>query len=135
MDTDMTFINNLRSRLHREVCDYVRGRYPRIAVAPCQGLFNSRCFYNAVEYARRMPDTEVVEVIYFDEGWPILHYLNRDAAGVYHETSLGHLAARLEYYKIRTIYSGDWDRIHDVFVNSQRQWNKQFLNGFHRALG
>jgi len=125
----------LRRRLEARVVRYVRSRYAMVKPEPTQGLFNFRCHENAVEYQRRHPDLEVVEVIYIDDGVPILHYLNRDPArDVFLETTLGWRAAHLEYHVIRRIHPEDYPHIHREFERALASWTEQFVNGFCRNI-
>ena len=54
--------------IHKRLAEHVRSRYELIRVKPTLGLFNFRCYENAVEYVRRYPQLEVHEVIYMDNG-------------------------------------------------------------------
>lgn len=122
-------------KVNKNICDYVRSRYTMVDVLPEQGLFNQKCFYNAVEYARVYEGVSVVEVIYIDNGDPILHYLNKDnGTGELFETTLGFRADSLEYYVIRDIADGDHKHIGDEFNRSLRSWLMQFTGSVGRFL-
>lgn len=114
---------------------YVRSRYELIRPEATLGLFNFRCYENAVEYARRYPEMEVIEVIYVDGTKPILHYINYDPLDKkYLETTLGWRAPYLEYYYIRPIHPNDYPHIEDEFERSLYSWLEQFTNWFHRKI-
>jgi hypothetical protein len=126
---------NRKEIIQTAVCNYVRTRYEMIKPEPTLGLFNFRCFENAVEYARRYPELEVIEVIYLDGGVPILHYINRDPAnGKYLETTLGWRAQYLEYYHIRKIHPDDHRYLPGEFDRSLGSWLHQFTTWFDRKV-
>lgn len=122
-------------RAQKRLCRHVRSRYELIKPAPTQGMFNARCFENAVEYARQHSEDglEVVEVIYIDNGEPVLHYINRvPETGAYLETTLGWRADLLEYYFIRRIHPDDHRHIHSEFSRALDDWTYQFTSWFDR---
>lgn len=122
-------------KIHGRLKGHVRSRYEMIKPEPTLGLFNFRCFENAVEYARRYPEMEVIEVIYVDNGTPILHYINYDPLDKkYLETTLGWRAPYLEYYHIRKIHVDDYYRISSEFDCSLGSWLEQFSNWFDRLI-
>lgn len=124
-----------RNKIHERLIRYVRSRYEMIQPEAVQGMFNCRCFENAVEYARTHPGLEVIEVIYVDGSEPILHYINRDPeSGKYLETTLGWMAPYLEYYHVRKIHPDDHPRIGREFERSLDSWAEQFTNWFHRNI-
>lgn len=126
-------ISAIRRRIEARICRYVRSRYELIKPVPVQGLFNFRCHENSVEYRRKNPDTEVVEVIYIDGGVPILHYLNSDAARqTFFETTLGWRAEHLEYYLIRRIHPDDHPHITNEFERALQSWAEEFVPLFYR---
>ena len=119
----------LWSRINRRL----RSRYTMIDVEPVQGMFNHRCHENAVQWAKSRPDYGVAEVIYIDDGKPILHYINTKN-GRYFETTLGWRAEYLEYYKIRDIHKTDYHQIHSEFERSLADWLIEFTNWFDRKV-
>lgn len=124
-------IDNAREKLRR----YVRSRYEMIRPEPTLGMFNFRCYENAVEYNRRYPEMEVIEVIYMDGTCPILHYINYDPLDKkYLETTLGWRAPYLEYYHIRRIHPDDYHRITQEFERSLDSWLEQFTSWFQRKV-
>ena len=124
-----------KDRAHLKICEYVRARYEMVKVKPEAGLFNYKCHCNAVEYARTRRGVEVLEVIYIENGYPILHYINRHTeTGSLLETTLGFMADDLEYYVIRTIHPDDYKRIVSEFDNSLKSWLMQFTSWYDRVL-
>ena len=122
-------------RVQRRLVAYVRSMHEQIKVKPTLGLFNFRCYENSVEYVRRYPELEVVEVIYIDNGQPILHYLNYDPKEKeYLETTLGYRAEHLEYYRIRTIDKADYRYMATEFDRGLDVWLNRFTNWFERNI-
>lgn len=122
-------------KIQERLVALVRSRYELITPEPEQGLFNFRCFDNAVEYARRFPGMDVVEVIYIDAGEPILHYVNHDhTTDRYLETTLGWRAKHLEYYRVRRIHPNDHAHIHAEFDRALNSWWMERTNWWHRNV-
>lgn len=120
--------NWIKQKAQTRLLRFIRTRYALVKPEATLGLFNFRCFENAVEYSRRYPELEIVEAIYVDEGEPCLHYLNFDpAASKYLETTLGWRAPHLEYYVIRKLYQDDYKYIHHEFERALASWTEQFL--------
>jgi len=122
-------------RINKRINKYLRARMEMIKPEPTLGLFNFRCFDNAVEYQRRYPEMEVIEVIYIEHEYPILHYINRDPVdGSYRETTLGWQAPHLEYYFIRKIHPQDYPYIKTEFERSLEHWLEEYTNWFQRHI-
>ena len=125
----------VQQAIRDKIVRHVRSRYELIKPAPTQGLFNFRCFENAVEYQRLNPNLEIFEVMGVDDGDPFLHYINFDPeAGEFLETSLGWRAETMEYYVIRPIHPSDYRYIHREFNRACDSWRDQFTNWFHRKV-
>lgn len=113
--------------IHERLRRFVRTRYELIKPRGVQGLFNFRCFENAVQYAQQHPGLEVVEVIYIDGDDPILHYVNfNPESGEYLETTLGWRAEHLEYYRVR--------RIHPEFSRALDSWTEEWATWWQRKV-
>lgn len=121
--------------LHERILTYVRTRYPMIVARPIQGLFNFRCFENAVQYARDNPGIKVVEVMLDDGGLPILHFINYDPVkDEYLETTQGWRADVMDYYFIRVIHEEQYRYIGTLFDKSVKEWTRQFANRWYHQL-
>ena len=126
-------MKSIRERIDWRICMHVRSRHQMIKPLPTVGMFNFRCHENATEYQRQHPECGIVEVIYIDNGDPILHYINHNPeTGEYLETTLGYRAEHLEYYKIRDIHPDDYRRTPAEFSRSLDSWLYQFTNWFER---
>lgn len=127
----------LKQKAKGELLRHIRNRFKRIKVEPAQGLFNFRCFENAVEYARLHPNMRVVEVMLDDSGEPILHYINQDMeTGVYYETTQGWRAEYMDYYFLREIHKEQHGYIGTIFSKAAEDWSAQFTKGFiYRIFG
>ena len=126
---------NQIAKIREKIKNHVRSRYARIVVTPHVGRFNFRCFENVVEECRLNPDFEVIEVIYIDDGYPILHYINRNKLTNEHlETTLGWKAEHLEYYGIRVINPIDYKWIESEFTRGLDCWLYEFSNWFQRKI-
>lgn len=127
---------NPRKQAQAKLCAHLRAYHEMITVEPAQGLFNHKCFFNAVEYAKtHYAGIEVVEVVYIEDGEPVLHYINFDSTtGKYLETTLGHRAKHLEYYFLRRINEKDFPWIHSEFSRALDAWTKQFTSWIGRVF-
>ena len=123
----------IKTKLQAKLIMYLRTRYTMINVVPVQGMFNCMCHDNAVQWAKSRARYGIAEVIYIDQGVPILHYINTKD-GEFYETTLGWRAEDLEYYKIRDIHPSDWNSIHSEFSRSLDSWLLQFTNWYHRNV-
>jgi hypothetical protein len=122
-------------KIHDRVVEYIRSRHSLVDVKPKQGLFNFKCFYNSVEFARLNPEYSVVETICIENGIPILHYINKHIeTGELYETTLGYQAEYNEYYIIRDIHKNDHKFIGNEFDRSLDAWLHQFTNPVERFL-
>lgn len=125
----------IEDKLRAKVMTDIQCTKEVIQVEPKQGLFNFRCYENAVEYARLNPDHKVIEVIYIESRkYPTLHYINQAPDGTYLETTLGFRAADLEYFKLREIHEDDYRCIGWIFNETLEYWTNTRLKWWHRLL-
>jgi len=118
-----------------KLSNYVRTRYNRVYPQPTAGLFNYKCFFNAVEYAKNHEGIEVYECVMVEQGEPILHYVNYDnISGKYLETSIGHQAELNEYYVIRQVDPADYPHVSTEFERALESWTNQFTTWFDRKI-
>lgn len=127
---------SIESKIRARLTDYIRSRFEMISVVPTQGLFNFRCYQNAVEFARKSEvELEVIEVVYIDNEIPILHYVNLDPkTGQYMETTLGFEANDLEYYLIKKIHPSDHKHIGTEFNRSLNSWRDQWVPWYKKPF-
>ena len=126
----------IKNRIHQKLVRHIRAKHEMIDVLPKQGCFNHKCFLNAAEYQRRFPNTEIYEVICIEDDYPVLHYVNYcPSRDEYLETTLGFMADRNEYYKLRKINPRDYLRIDSEFSRTRDEWNSRWLPWWGRWLG
>ncbi|UTC27948.1 hypothetical protein [Stenotrophomonas phage A1432] len=124
-------------RAHQDLIREMRCTRTRVYPVATQGLFNSRCFENVVEWLRVHPGKEldVVECMVVEDGYPILHYLVRDVrTGQLQEVTLGWRIVNCEVYLLRTVDKADHLRIHDEFDRSLYYWASRFVHPLWRKL-
>lgn len=126
--------NYLEKNLYTNVNIEVRTKYPTIQVKPKKGLFNYKCYLNAIEFALNHKNYFVYEVIYIEDGKPILHYVN-EKKGIFYETTLGHLAKNNEYHLVKCINQSDYKYIEFEFENSKKYWDRTYLKWYHKLFG
>lgn len=128
-------MSSMKENVDKKICIYVRSRLEMVKPESAQGLFNQRCFMNAVQYCADNPGHEVYEVACIDNGHPFLHYINRETStGKYLETTLGWQADHQEYYIIRMVHQDDHKKISEEFSRSLDSWKFQFTNWFQRLF-
>lgn len=124
-------------KIEKEITSYLRIRFTRIDVTPMRGVFNYRCYWNAVQYVydHGCPDhLRVVEVVYVDQGGePCLHYIVENIKeNKYHEVSVGYLCNTYTYYLLRVIHKDEWDRIDSTFSNCLDYWLYNYTTWWQR---
>lgn len=123
-------------RINRELRELCVATKERIRVEPGKGLFNYKCFFNAVQEVKANPDLRVVEVLYVDEGYVILHYINRDVnTGVYIDNTLGYTAPNYCYYYLREIAPDQYMEIDNLFSMTRTYYRKKYLPWYALIFG
>ena len=123
-----------RMAIQKKLVNWVRAKYEQVNVSAEVGLFNYRCFNNAVLYCQNSKiRSDIYECIYIDGLEPVLHYVVLKN-GEYREVTLGYLADSLEYYVLRRIPENDWANIGVEFERSLDVWTRQFTTIFDRKV-
>lgn len=106
----------------RAINDIVRGGYEKINVQPRTCRNNFQCHANAVHDAINDNHDKIALVVYFDEGYPIVHFVNVSEVGggitEFTDNTLGQWSGRMEYYFVRYVDKIEfWDvyKIHKSF--------------------
>lgn len=87
------------------------------------GSFNYKCFYNAVQYAKKNKVNVVMGIIVpIGAGDPILHFWCKDDKEKHTEVSIGYQAEEYIYYEQRTIPKRNWECIDMVFADALDYW-------------
>lgn len=129
----MGICDNIKTKIRKRAANDIIATKQLISVKPKKGLFNHRCFLNAVEYGIENK-CEVVEVVYIECDLPILHYVNK-VGKQYFETTIGHRADYVEYYLMRTIPEIEYKIIGWHFDNTLEALSAPYLNWFHKLIG
>ena len=121
--------------IRKNVANYFRARYEQQTdIKSTAALFNAKCFFNAVEFAKNQKvDCDIYECVIIENNWPSLHYIVMKN-GDYHEVTLGHRAEQIEYYILRRISKTDWSRIDIEFDRALESWLKQFTTFIDRFV-
>ena len=129
----MSIADDIKTKIRKRAANDIIATKQMIAVKPTKGLFNYRCFLNAVEYGIENK-CEVIEVVYIEDGIPVLHYINKTGKE-YLETTIGHRADYIEYYFLRTIQKSEYRLIGWHFDNTLESLSAPYLNWFHKLIG
>lgn len=117
----MTYNDN---RARKEICNYIISKYNKIEVRVGKCRYNFRCHNNAVHEAKRKNHKKLAMVVYIDDGYPIVHFIN------YHkkqfvDNTLGEWTTQYDYYFIKWVKDDEmWD-IFDVFYAIKEELGKQ----------
>lgn len=133
------FLNRLYNYRMRQIERKIRlncmALFPRVTPINEQGVFNQKCFLNAVQYATKNNNVTVHECYVVDptDGEIFLHYINK-RDGDYLETSMGFECGQLEYYVIREIKESCWQDISPIFTNALLIHQNIYTTWFDRYI-
>ena len=123
-------INILDNKANLEIIDYTKNNLEKISIRSGKCRFNYRCHMNAVHEAINNNEDEVAMVVYFhknDDGsiYPIIHFVNVDADGIYTDNTLGNWSRYYEYYLIKNIEELDFPIINSILSNYKDEFRKK----------
>lgn len=123
-----------KQNINAIINDYVRSNLQKIEPLAGQCRYNYHCHSNTVHEAITLMQDEIALVVYFDDGCPIVHFINyskvytslEDQATFnpalrkeqYKDNTLGVWCERYEYYLVRIIKKSEfWDvySIHESY--------------------
>lgn len=110
----------LDKKVREFLVDWTRNELPRIKVKSGVCRYNFRCHNNAVHDALDDGEDQIAMVIYIDEDYPIVHFINLNSEGEYTDNTLGRWSEKMEYYLVRKIDKEDFFNIYTIF-NSYRK--------------
>lgn len=94
---------------------------PKIKVKSGVCRYNFRCQLNSVHDALNDEQDKIAMCFYFDESYPIIHFLNIDNEGNYIDNTLGRWSETFDYYLIRTIEKDSFFKINDIFTAYRKE--------------
>lgn len=120
--------------IERRLANKLRATATTGTAVNAQGLFNFRCFENAVQYAKDNEGFGIQEVILVAQNDEcILHYVN-SKDGILYETTLGWRHIEYEYFVQREVTEAEWNSIHSSFTGSLDMWLYECTNWFDRKV-
>lgn len=125
-----------KDKVIKKIIEYVRTNYTYINFEDMQlgdSYYNYKCHLNAVQYVKQAKADEVYLCVYVEDGWPIVHFINK-TGDKFVDNTLGWQFEYIDYYIIRKINSDEYKCITDILVQSQRTLNRLFTNVFTRRL-
>jgi predicted aldo/keto reductase-like oxidoreductase len=96
---------------------YIASNFNLIDVIPGACRYNYRCHNNSVHEALRRKHKQIVMCIYIDNGYPIIHFLNKDKKGSYYDNTLGEWCRYYDYYLIKTIKEREFVNVNNIFID------------------
>jgi len=123
-----------KEKIQLRICEHLYNTQEAVGVKPVQGLFNYRCFENAVQYATTHKDVEVIMGIIVNQGkWPTLHFWNKK--GKQHlETSIGYRYSEYTYYPLKTVAENDYSSIGNIFDEAVDYWWQTYTKWWQRPF-
>jgi len=131
-------ISRLRKRISNRVqyniSEWLFNTRESVQVNPEQGLFNQKCYDNAVEWVRTHEGCEVVMGIYIEGQYTTLHFWNVDKDGAHLETTRGWRAEDMTYYPLRVIPPKHYNAIGGVMDDAVDYFTSRFTSRFDRLV-
>lgn len=113
--------NNIKAQ--REICNKIVSEHKLIKVEAGEILYNFRCQYNSVHFAKKNKDKKIAMCVYIDNGYPIIHFINY-RKGVFTDNTLGEWSKLHNYYFIRWIYDSEMWQVDDIFSAYRKELRK-----------
>lgn len=114
--------NNLKAR--QEICNYIVSKYNTIEVKAGKCRFNYQCHRNSVSEAKKHNHKKLAMVVYIEDGYPIIHFINYNNK-TFIDNTLGEWTSQVDYYFIKWIKAKDmWD-VFTVFNAFRGELRKQ----------
>ncbi len=105
--------------------NYADSNYQVINVKAGKCRYNFRCQFNAIHEAWRKGHKQIAMCVYFDDGKPIVHFINYDGKK-FVDNTLGEWSRELEYHLVRFINESEFKSIHGIF--------SRFRSTIHRMM-
>lgn len=114
-------INNRKAQ--KEICNKIVAEHKLIKVESGEILYNFRCQYNSVHFAKKNKDKKIAMCVYIDNGYPIIHFINY-RKGVFTDNTLGEWSKLHNYYFILWIYDSEMWQVDDIFAAYRKEIRK-----------
>lgn len=115
-------INN--NKAIKEIVNYTIATYKKIKVNPGKCRYNYMCHSNAVHEAKKKKHKKIAMVIYIDEGYPIIHFINFKNKK-FKDNTLGQWTKNNEYYFVRWIKNDEMWEVHTIFRAFKKEIRKK----------
>ncbi|MCK5017295.1 MAG: hypothetical protein KAS32_09490 [Candidatus Peribacteraceae bacterium] len=115
----------LNDKARLETISHIRATKNKIGVRSGKCRFNYRCQYNAVHEAINKKQKRIAMCVYFDEDYPVIHFVNVNKKGKFTDNTLGNWAQQYEYFLIKYIDDVDYFNIDNVFIKYRKELKKQ----------
>lgn len=128
-------LKSLRTKVNSRIGEFCYHELKKVTPKRAKGMFNFKCFDNAVDYAASHKDCEVIMGIYIQKinGEPSIHFWIRQN-GKDLEVSIGYKVDQWDYYEIRRIDKKDYGIIGVVFDDALKYYRHKLLTTFERLL-
>lgn len=123
-------VNFNNKRVRKKIERYVLKHYEPIEVKGGLCKWNFRCHNNAVHEAVVNNQEKIAMCVYFDESYPIIHFLNYNGTD-FVDNTLGVWANEFDYYFVEWIEKEDFFNVYD-YHDKQRKLFGDILNWWER---
>lgn len=130
------FKRKYKNKILKNIVSYVQINYKKINKDDMKlgdSYFNRKCHLNSVQYVKKGLADEVYLSIYIDDGWPIVHFINK-VEDKYVDNTLGWQYELIDYYIIRKIDPSEYYDIADILDNTQSKLIEDNSNSFLRYI-
>lgn len=126
-------MKTLTERIHKRIFEHLYNTSTPVTAKNVHGVFNAKCFENAVQYASKHKGVDVVMGVIFYGEKPTLHFWNKK--GEEHlETTLGYQCEWYKYYPQRVLQSHEWDNTHKIFEDGLDYYWQTFVKWYEKPF-
>ena len=101
-------------KAHREILKHIVSKYNKIEVKAGKCKWNYQCHRNSVHFAKKNKHKKLAMVVYVEDGYPIVHFVNYNKKQ-FVDNTLGEWTPQFDYYFIKWIKKEDYFDIFTVF--------------------
>ena len=126
----LTFRNQ---QAREEVAGRIRALYEKVDVYPGSCRFNFRCHDNAVHEAIENEQDRIAQVVYIQNDYPVVHYVNVEKDGQLVDNTLGHNIMDKDFYLVKMVYEEEFSNIH-ILHEEMRNELRRSLSPLNRIF-
>lgn len=114
-----------KHKAYKIITNMINATLPKINVNSGDCRFNFHCHINSVNDALNNNQDRIAMCFYFDDGQPIIHFINVDENGVFTDNTLGRWSQTYNYHLIRYIEKESFFDVVKIFKSYRVELNKK----------